>query len=423
MAESLLELLNKPAVSRTPASRAAALLGGGEMAAFAGLTLGGLIYDRMSIDPLALEAFQFANKATAGDIHKLASWASDTLTGSEATVQGRINRLQGYVFERLAASALRQGGAVVALPDSACNPGWDLMVNGVMVQAKCTASPDIVLEHFSKHVGITRVVVPEDLAEHFANDDRVMALGGLTRDLVRDQTSESLDAAADMVRLSLVKFAPTLSIMRNGWALWREETDFRSAVGNIAVDGTTRFVGAMAGKAAGAALAGALGGWPTILAPVVASSLGFRGGMALSVLLKRHVLLRREVERLDAAIRGWCAGAARKLGAMLDQAGRADPRFKAARERAGADWTPMIDDWLDRLEAEQAYRLHARARFDRAAMGEDVFDGETPLERAGAAMLAASRAGILPEDLAAERGALLVATEGYALGLKRRLLA
>jgi hypothetical protein len=299
----------------------------------------------------------------------------------------------------MAASALRQSGAVVEIPSSATNPGWDLRVDGEEVQAKCGRSPQLVLEHFKRHPDVRRVVVNEELASHFLHDDRVMAIGGVTRDLVRSQTDHSLHAAADMLDISMVRFAPALSVIRNGWALWKQDTDLQAVAGNVAVDGASRFAGAMAGKAVGAVAVAALGGWPAVLAPVVLSAVGYRGGRAMAALVKRHVLLRAEAEALEAAVRTWCESCVRVLGVMVDQASKAGSRFTAARAEAGAAWTPLIDDWLGRLEAEQAYRRLHQRRFERAvsdlrALGQ----AGNPLEAAGMAMLAASRAGLLPID-------------------------
>lgn len=56
--------------------------------------------------------------------------------------------------------------------------------------------------------------------------------------------------------------------------------------------------------------------------------------------------------------------------------------------------------------------------FDPGALG-----GEPgALGTAGTAMLAASRAGILPSDLPSERKALVAAAEAYGRGLRRRVL-
>lgn len=418
------EILRRPAIPSSAGSRAAALLGGGETTAQAVVTVGELIYDRVSIDPMALEAFEFAHKPMTGDVYKLSTWAHSTLDGGRETIDGRVNRLQGYVFERFAASALRQGGAVVELPDSATNPGWDLRVNGAEVQAKCGLSPQLVREHFARHPDVPRMVVNEELAAHFVNDDRVIAIGGVTRDLVRSQTEHSLHVASDMLDLSLVQFAPALSVIRNGWALWQQETDVSGVVGNVLVDGGARYVGWIVGKAVGAAAVVALSGWPAVLAPAVSGAVGYRGGRAMAGLVKRHVLLRTETVRLDIATRAWCAGCARVLGGMVAQAAAAGVRFRAARARAGAAWTPLMDDWLRRLDAEQAYRQLHHHRFERAQTKTGVFGGGAgPQEAAVAAMVAASRVGLLPSDLPVERKALVDAAGVYSRGLRRRLLA
>lgn len=232
------DILARPAEATQPVSRAAALLRGADTGVYMGLTLGDLIYDRARIDPRALEAFNFAHKPAEGDIYQLANWAHHTLDGGSATVDGRVSRLQGYVFERMAAHILHQGGTEVSFPDDANNPGWDFKVNGVEAQAKCGMSPHLVTEHFARYPDSQRVYVNEDLAAHFLNDHRVSAVAGITRDAVRDQTTNSLHAAADMVELDVIRFVPLLSAARNGWAVWKRQSDWASAVGNVAVDGT-----------------------------------------------------------------------------------------------------------------------------------------------------------------------------------------
>jgi hypothetical protein len=83
-----------------------------------------------------------------------------------------------------------------------------------------------------------------------------------------------------------------------------------------------------------------------------------------------------------------------------------------------------MDDWLERLEAEQAYRNMLRRRFERAMIYPGVFGDEPgPLGAARTAMLTASRVGILSSDLPSERKALVAAAEACGRGLKRRLLS
>ena len=84
----------------------------------------------------------------------------------------------------------------------------------------------------------------------------------------------------------------------------------------------------------------------------------------------------------------------------------------------------MMEDWLERLDAEQAYRHLHMTRFRRATDARDALGGERgALGAAGAAMLAASRAGLLPSDLPGERKALVAAAEAYYSGIRRRLLS
>src|SRR5258708_4228007 len=152
--DDLDEFLRQPATSTTSAQRAAALLGGGDTSAFAEISLGDLIYDRVSIDPQALEAFDFVRPANVADIHELAVWSHRILSEPTWTYDGTVNHLQGYVFEKMAAMSLRQSGAVVEFPDSPTEPGWDFLVNGEPVQDKCGVSPSLVSEHLARYPDI-----------------------------------------------------------------------------------------------------------------------------------------------------------------------------------------------------------------------------------------------------------------------------
>ena len=418
-----LDILARPAEAKQPISRAAALLGGADTGAYVGLSLGDLVYDRVRMDPLALEAFAFVHKPAEGDIYQLATWAHHTLDGGSATVEGRINRLQGYVFERMAASILRQDGTEVLFPDNTNNPGWDFKVNGVEAQAKCGISPNLVTEHFAHHPSIERVYVNQELAAHFVGDERVVAVAGVARDAVRAQTDHSLHAAADMLDLNMIRFVPLLSVARNLWAVRKQQTDWMSAVGNVAVDGTMKTVGvAVAGKLGMAGAAHLCGGWPAILAPVFASTVGYRGGRVIADQIKRRVLLKRENQMLNDATRSWCIASARVLSTMIEQATQSGVRFRHAREQAEPAWRTVIDDWLNRLEAEQAYRLLHQRRFERGADDVRHLEGDDPTGRARHAMILASRVGIQPADLQTERKQISTAAERYAAGLRRRLL-
>jgi hypothetical protein len=419
------DILAQPADTTTAAKRVAAFLGGGETLAFQAISLGDLVYDRVSIDPQALEAFDFVDRANAGDIHALACWSHHIILEPSSTYEGSVNRLQGYVFERIAAHSLRQSGAIVEFPTNPDQPGWDFLVNGEHVQAKCGLSPHLVTEHLARYPDIPRVVINEDLASHFADNDHIVAVHGVTQEVVRSATEHSLGSAADMLDLHLASVVPAISIVRNAYHLLRGNTDWSALLGNLASDAAGRYTGAGAAKAAGIAAAAVLGlsGWAAILLPVFTAAAGYRGGRALSDKLKRQVLLRNEYAALTTAVRQWCGGSAGVLNRMISLANAVKRRFLAARERAQPDYFGMIDDWLDRIEAEQNYRRFHLVRFERGIADPWIFeDGSGPLGACASAMLATSRAGILPGDLSVERKLLASSLNEYVNGLRRRLL-
>jgi hypothetical protein len=423
---NLIEFLRQPASATTSGQRAAALLGGSDTGAFAAISLGDLIYDRVSIDPRALEAFDFAHRVNIDDVHALAVWSHEIiLSEPSSTYAGHINRLQGLVFEKMAGHLLHQSGAVVVFPPSPTEPGWDFLVNGERVQAKCGLSAHLITEHLARYPDIPRVVVNEDLASHFTDNTHITPIAGITREFVRSTTEDSLEHAADMLDLHLASVVPAISVVRNAYHLWRGNTDWSALAGNITTDAAGRYTGAGAAKLAGTGAVMMLGltGWPAILLPVFSAITGYRGGRAVSDAIKREVFLRSERAALDGALRHWCSGSGRVLTKMIALADITRTRFSAVRERAHPEYRAMVDDWLERLRAEQAYRQFHLERFERGAADGRVFDdGSGPLGASAASMVSASRAGILAADLDTERKLLTAAIHAYATGLRRRLL-
>ena len=108
---------------------------------------------------------------------------------------------------------------------------------------------------------------------------------------------------------------------------------------------------------------------------------------------------------------------------MINNANKIRLRFIRVKERAHPSYRTMIEDWLERFEREQEFRRHHLARFERGAPNPWVFDdGSGPLNACVAAIVTASRAGILPADLSRERTLLTSRFEAYEMGLRRRLL-
>jgi hypothetical protein len=424
--ENLAELLRKPASATTSARQAAALLGGGETIGFEAISLGDLIYDRVRIDPQAMKAFDFVHPTNGNDIYALACWSRHIVdSGPPPSYEGHVNQIQGYVFERIAAHVLRQSGAEVNFPNSPSNPAIDFWVNGEPVQAKCGLSPRLVTEHLSRYPEVPRVVVNQDLGAHFIYNDHITTITGITRDSVRATTEHSLNSSADMLDLHLAGVVPVLSVVRNAYHLWRGSTNWSAMLGNIAADGAGRYAGATVGKTIGASAVWmlGLGGWPAILLPLFSATAGYRGGRALSNLAKKELFLRGEYTALSKVLQWWCLGAARVITQMIDCAEKVRLRFVRVRDGADAGYHTMIDDWLLRIEREQEYRRHHLVRFESGASDSSVFDDGSGLPGAClAAIIAASRVGILPADINRERALLTTSLNVYQAGLRRRLL-
>jgi hypothetical protein len=404
------------------------MLGGPETTAFGAATLGDLAYDvaRLRLcDAAAVEAFDFAQRADLSDLTRLARWATD-IRGKPALAQaGDINRLQGYVFERLAALSLREQGAEVSFPATANHPGADLLVNGQWVQAKCGLSPALVERHFARYPDVP-VIVNEDLAAVFEGDPRVVAVAGVTRALTRDATERALDDAAEVLDLELVHIVPVIGAARVSLAWLRGDTDLVGAGRALAVDSAGRFAGALLGKAvaAGVVATGVLTGWMAVLAPLAASAVGFRAGRGLTGPLKELLFCRAETAALREATRGFCRDVAARIAANVETAARQAELFRRARMNASPEWRVALDDWLRRLQQEQDFRdLTRRRLLEGATDSLRLAPRGGPLAAAEAALRLAGTAGILPTDVAGSLARLRVAGDAFSRGMQRHLLS
>jgi hypothetical protein len=226
-----------------------------------------------------------------------------------------------------------------------------------------------------------------------------------------------------MLELHLLEIVPVMLVARNAVAWLRGQTDLAAVAQNLAMEAPIRYAGAYAGHVAGAAIAVMLGGWPAVLLPVATSAVGFRAARELSNQVKRHLLLRTEYVQLMNAIMAWCHDAVIVLDRAIAGGMKDQERFNAMRQTVPTFYYPMIDDWLDRLAREQADRHYHRDCFVRGTNDPRLL-GTTcdPIGLAATAVLAATRAGILPFDLPTQRQRLLSACENYNKRLKRLLL-
>jgi hypothetical protein len=381
-----------------------------------------LLYDLVRIDPRVVDALDFVHVADLGDIFSFARYA-DSL--SDAAWLGNVTQLQGYFAERMVAGMLRAQGAEVAFPESPHQPGYDLIVNGTDCQVKCLGDPTGVYEHLGRYPDIP-VLVNEELAKYFPDDDRVMPLPGLSHDAVHQITESSLRAGADLLDLQIPLFSLTLQAARNAIALARQHTDWLTALENVGIDAFGRMITSKAGAVTAAAtvgLIGITGGWFVVVAPVLGAVGGYALGKRLADAGKR-LLCRPEADDLAAALAEYVATATSVLRAMIARAEDQSRRFGAMGVASGTAGSALLRDWQQRIEVENSIRTAMIRQFESCAsrldhgwrIGLDLIALHVEV------CLTAAKAGLLPVNLAPETRCLTKTSAAYQTALRKRLV-
>ncbi|MBY3575486.1 hypothetical protein HFN65_31600 [Rhizobium laguerreae] len=247
-----------------------------EVAAVAGLTVGDIIYNAASIDPMVLAAADFSRAQDIGDIFQFGVFAQRVGSMTSAAAAGAGNNLRGYVSEQLVAARLAEIGYVVSFPATSNNPGFDLLVDGVPFQVKCLQSLDGLREHFAKYPDMP-VYANSELAEAVVDSGAswakmVFYVDGFDREIADLIMTTSLEAGQALGDLNVPYFAMAASSARNLYRVWRGRMPLSdlplSVVMDASVKGGLSAIGALSGKAlgllafgpAGALVLGGVGG-------------------------------------------------------------------------------------------------------------------------------------------------------------------
>lgn len=400
---------------------------GGDTTAYATLTVGDLLYDAIRIDPVAVEGIDSVRAGNLSDIFQMAGLGQELGALGAASYQGHLSQLQGHVAEKVVGYALQAEGAVVEFPKASNQAGYDLLVNGDPFQVKNARSPGSVIEHFDRYPDIP-VFTNMEVAEFFADDPRVIPLSGLSHPEVVEGTERTLDAAADLLDLELPLIISALVIARTGLAVWRSEASLLDATKAV----TMRMgMGAGAAKvsaistAAGLGLLGVTGGWVMIIAPVIGSVVGYRGGSGAARVLARHALCRSEERDLEAAIRYFSRSVAAILSRTLESSIAFRKKVEAMEVTDGAFSKALRDDWLYRADQEIDRREYFHQRLLAAAVDSRAIDRRSSDPRAHAVgvMSAAAKGGVLEANVLEATRQLQEAIEDYNAARKRWMLS
>lgn len=228
------------------------------------------------IDDRVLQGLDFSTKTDISTFNNLHERINEQfLHGSTDAVTGSLARLQGYVAEQIAAANLVAQGHVVEFPDTANNPGWDLLVEGHPFQVKDTLSPQLITEHFSKYPDIP-VITNAEMAGHFDHNPNVHVDPNLSHDVVADHVHNTVEGinGIDGLSFHIPMITLALSGFRETKLLIKGNTDFGTMVKHVGLDVAGVAGGGLIGKMAGAALVGSFAGPVGAAIGAVAGAIG-----------------------------------------------------------------------------------------------------------------------------------------------------
>ena len=240
-----------------------------DMLAIGGLTFADFIYDLASIDPRVIAAADFARKDDLSNVFDFAIF-TESLDGlAEASLRGHHSNIMGYTAERIVASQLVQNGHIVEIPESATQPGYDLLVDGVEFQVKCI-EPDnfhILEKHFEKYPD-TPVFANLEIAPIIAEKSpewggKVFYVEDYTHEQASGLVSSSIEAGQELDDYGIVSSIALVSAVRNTIEWNKGEQSFQSATFNVFLDSLSKggmaLVGGYAGAGVGMLLFGPAG--------------------------------------------------------------------------------------------------------------------------------------------------------------------
>ncbi len=183
---------------------------------------------------------------------------------------GLFMSLRGHVGEQMVAEHLEQAGLRVEWPHASNQPGWDLDVQGTLVNVKVIGDAAGTLqEHFARYPNIPAVVNAD--ADHLPADALTFdPAHGLDPSVLVGDHLTLVDQALDLHEASSAvhdafgadaltdTHIPVVGVLvtavrsgvREGKLVRSGDTDRRRAVKNVAVDTTARGVGVIAGAKA-----------------------------------------------------------------------------------------------------------------------------------------------------------------------------
>lgn len=273
----------------------------GLVSGVAGITVYDAVYSVSLIDENVLTALDFSSAAdlsSFGDITRYVGThfaAGDGLTGSLA-------RLQGYTAERAAAAHLVSQGHVVEFPDTANQPGYDLLVDGHPFQVKDTLSPGLINEHLGNYPDIP-VIVNTEMGAHFAGNPNVIIDPDLSHEQIATAVNQTIEGVSllDTAHVHIPLVTLILSCLKEGSLLLAGKTDVKTAGSHVLYDTASVGLGGAAGARIGILAGGPLGPAGAGAGLVLGGLIGAITGRILARKIK-HSRLKEKQEAYSGAV-------------------------------------------------------------------------------------------------------------------------
>ncbi len=271
------------------------------------VTAGEIFWHAAAIDERVLSAADFSRTEDLGDPLAFAIHARQ-LSG-----HGADYALRGYTAEQVVLDHLVSLGHHVAFPETSNMPGYDLLVDGLPVQVKCSESVSLLRDHFERYPDIP-VIANAELVEAAAELDMpwshlVSGLPGLDLASVGDLVDAAFSHAEEITDLDAIGFGLAGGWVRGGYEVWKGMIPVEDLPAWLVIDGVARgglgAAGAAAGTWVGLVAIGPAGA--VILAPALAVSfmLGtpkVRGAMESAVRQEWHARLKVLGSELHGAL-------------------------------------------------------------------------------------------------------------------------
>lgn len=366
-----------------------------------GFTAGDILYNAVAIDPTVLSAADFSRSEDISNIFDFGVFADRIGSMQAASIAGAENNLRGYVAEQIVAARLVEKGHVVTLPDTANNPGFDLIVDGHEFQVKCLSSIAGLREHFEKYPDMP-VLANGELASAVALSaeswaDKVFYVEGFDLQMTDFIMNAAVEAGASLGDVDVPYFAVAVSAAKNVHGWWKGAVPLAdlpfAVVMDGAIKGSLAAAGGFSGSVLGLLLFGPAGA-------IVISSVGGSGA------LLGTNWTRQQLTRLIS--REWLA--------TLDEA---TDRFRSVLIEAIQIKIDLLNQ--KRTQVAEQDNIHgslfiARLSDDVVALAEHLYELQSEIlaqeqpERAKACLQAMTEASVHPwavkEELSAVMGSL-----------------